>query len=694
PFYMSPEQAGSGHKEIDSRSDIFSLGITLYEALTFMRPFNGRTSFEIIKEIVHHEPRNPIKENRSVPRDLATICLKALEKEPDCRYLSMQEFADDLRSFLSGLPILARPSGPVRTTMKLLRHHKFLSISLASACMTLVAFSIVLYQAYRHQQDQEAGMAMMFQPVHQALGWSARDLSSLKSTENWLRNTAPENPDTSLLMAIRRLEENRDNRRKRKESLMEAMDHLRYATGKYKEQGEQPLLGDCRYLMGVASLRLAQEPDVSVIDRDRLRAEGEDALEKANDAAGPDSLVWRASTEKDQGFPSPIRLNTEHTLAHLYRGVDLFEDLYQGGKRSAFDETSHYLEKVLESRPHNITALFCLGRLYFFWARTYQSYELLDPATDLLERAILEASESSSYYMIPVTLGQIELLKGNDKKAETYFQLALEQIRYNDGHIHNIYCNLGKIAASRGEWEKAHEQFRLALEQRPDDPHVNIELGECFLLQGDPAAAMPYGLAAEKQSVAGAFLLTARICMARKDYATAVRKLKTIAEPKKVIPSAYDRALASLLVGVVPPGNYGIEGGAKTVALKLAESACYLAKPQLPPICLSAMGVADLLNASYSTAIEMLLKARETRNGWGQSIRSAHGWEDACDLFFLAMAHTLRSRTAAAQPDDLERAAEYQRQGESLYNQLYNEKMELADLVKAVCTRSRSLSSD
>ncbi len=145
--YMSPEQAMGRHRVLDHRTDIYSLGVTLYEILT-LRPAFGRQGREtLLRQILEEEPRAPRQSNRFVPKDLETVVLKAMAKEPSARYASARELADDLSRFLQDKPILARRPSLLRRLMKWSRRHRALVLSVATSAAIVMLLAMAMLVA-------------------------------------------------------------------------------------------------------------------------------------------------------------------------------------------------------------------------------------------------------------------------------------------------------------------------------------------------------------------------------------------------------------------------------------------------------------------------------------------------------------------------------------------------------------------
>src|SRR5262249_44424700 len=184
PEYMAPEQA-EARAEVGPACDVYALGAILYALLTGRPPFQAVIPLGTLAAVRSQEPVPPRQLNPAAPRGLATACLKCLRKEPQRRYASADELAEDLRRFLEGRPVTARPAGRLERTWRWCRRNPLAAALLAAAAAALLAAAGTLLglaeeradraeEKWRREQDRQARAAQTGQAVRKALAEAAQ----------------------------------------------------------------------------------------------------------------------------------------------------------------------------------------------------------------------------------------------------------------------------------------------------------------------------------------------------------------------------------------------------------------------------------------------------------------------------------------------------------------------------------------
>jgi serine/threonine-protein kinase len=484
PSYMAPEQARGKVHAIGPAADVYALGAILYQLLTGRPPFRGETSTETMLQVVHQEPVPPARLNAKVPRDLETICLKCLHKEPPRRYASAAALAEDLRCFVRGEAIAARPEGRLERLARGMRRRPALVVAV-TATVLLIAGGLWLTheraaselatkeldrvnQARHHQEfvarldairlDRTAVVDGTFDtPVNRQVNRAQAD----RAYEAAFREAGfGEVHDDPEVMAARLAASNI-----RKELAAALDDWVACVTADQNRQnwllevarraGPDPtglrdrlhdpaVWKDRAALTELARTALAAKPSVQLLVRlgERLRAAGGDAV------------------------PFLTQVQQEHA-DDFWANFTLAEAL---GWNIRPAEAIRYYQAALAIRPRAAAVCNNLGRVL---AQTGQ----VDEAMVRFQQAI---DIDHTFAHAHSNLGLVLRMKGQHAEALEHFQQA---VRFAPHHAAS-HSNLGTGLTGVGRWDEANEQFQEALRLDSNDVAAHSGLGQVLKRQG------------------------------------------------------------------------------------------------------------------------------------------------------------------------------------------------------------------
>jgi serine/threonine protein kinase len=577
--YVSPEQALPGRGVVDHRTDVYALGVTLYEFLTLTPAVGGQDRREVLHRIATQEPCPPRRLNPAIPADLQTIVLKAAAREPGERYATAQELADDLRRFLEDKPIRARKPSLANRAAKWARRHRPL---VAAAAVALVAAVVALAVSTVMISRERADAVRQ----RDAARWAVDEMYT-DVAEQWLE----QEPHMEELQ---------------KKFLLEALNYYHQFAG---EQGTEP---EVRFDTAMAHRRVG------------------DIYQKLDDRANAETAYAEAIRRFDRlakDFPS--RLGYAEALAQCHHNLAtlFFRNKRLAEAEKAFLQAVGLREKLAGDVPssrHRFDLAVSVGELGWlrqFSGRARDAEECYRRALELLND-LAELQEDPVYhYHLGVTVGRLADLQGDPgdqaqtrqflKQAVDHLQAVLKAQPRNHTCREHLAGLLGHLARTLvrlddpGEAEKARRQSLALLERLAEDfpstPSYRREL------------------AAARQELGEELTSRDRNEDASREFKEALTLHEQLVQEHPESPGMA-RDLARFLANCPDP-QFRDPGR----AVRLAEEALRLAPKGGD--CWQALGVARYRAGDWAGSVAALSKATDLRSGG-----------DAGEWFFLAMA--------------------------------------------------------
>ncbi|HEV3003815.1 MAG TPA: tetratricopeptide repeat protein, partial [Pirellulales bacterium] len=479
PSYMAPEQAMGKARTIGRSADIYSLGALLYESLTGRPPFRAETAIETERQVIHQEPVPPSRLNARVPRDLETICLKCLDKDPQRRYATAAALADDLHRFQRGEPIAARPTGLLERSAKWVRRHPTPSAMLVAGglfAILLVGVSLWIVVQQAHQRD--------------AIEADLNELAGLQESARWTEARA------ALKRAVDRFGMGGpDDLRRRLGQAASDLDlvikldaiHLRRVTrGElvfYKSQAD----GDYQEAFQEAGLAKLDDRPEWVAAKLRESAVGGALLDAVYDwalcAADQERRRWllEVARQTDSGSEwrervlDSVAWDDPQALAELAQSAPVANErvslLLALGERliAAERDAAPFLMRVQREHPADFWANLIVGNAMLQWApKEAGGYY----------RATLASRPGAAVGYCAV--GDALRLQHELGEATDYFQKA---IQLEAGYC-RAHSNLGLVLQEQDRLDEAIACYRRALELDPDYAWAHHNLANALLAKG------------------------------------------------------------------------------------------------------------------------------------------------------------------------------------------------------------------
>ena len=480
PSYMAPEQADGMSRPIGPAVDIYALGAILYELLTGRPPLRAATAAETMLQVISQEPVPPSRLNPNVPRDLETICLKCLHKDPQRRYATAAALAEDLNRFQGGESILARPAGAPERIGRWIRRHRTESVMLAVSLLllaALVAGSLwFVAQESRRRHAVEADLRMVAQ-LQDGARWQEAQ-AVLERAEARLGGAG--------LHGLRE----RMSQAKRDLSLVMKLDAIRLKRlthgelAFYKEQANR----DYAEAFRQSGLGTAKDPPTSLattINASAVRgaivaavhdwavcaaheAERDWLLEVARQA-DPDPDGWRDRILDSAAWDDPAALAELAQTVPETLSMSLLLALGERLKAVGGDAPS-FLKRVQREHPADFWVNLILGNALLF-------HQAPAEASGYYRAALASRPGAAVGYC---AVGDTLRLQNSFAEAIEYYQKALQL----DPDYARAHSNLGLTLQAQDRLDQAIPYYQHAVQLDPNYAWAHNNLGEALRLKG------------------------------------------------------------------------------------------------------------------------------------------------------------------------------------------------------------------
>ena len=467
PAYMAPEQAAGSNKVVGPGADIFALGAILYELLTGRPPFQGDTPLETLLLVRTAEPVPPRRLRPKLARDLETICLKCLAKEPPKRYASAQELALDLRRFLAREPIQARPASLLERTQKWSRRRPALAVLTCVSAVALVAiFLIVSISNVRLQKQRDIAEGHREEAERQRERAITHFKEAREAVDRLLTRVAYDRlAATPFMEGVRR------------DLLRDALEFYR---GFVQQEDNDP---DLRFETGKAWRRLAKIQDEL--------GDGKDAEESFRAAS-------RIQTELFAEFPTSVAIRQELAASQNNLGCHLWERTAASEESGqAIQQALELQEKLVAEFPHSpayrrelAETYDVLGRFLDGTKQFKEAENALRHAVEILEATVAAAPHDQASELSLATrrrdFGVFLARQNRAKEAEVIFRNDLQfwQSREAEnptdprlvGRTADAFKHLGTLSINMGNYAEGQALLHAAIDrlQRLTDEYPKV----------------------------------------------------------------------------------------------------------------------------------------------------------------------------------------------------------------------------